>query len=52
MNYFVLTHSYYTGEQVKAHKSLKAFEHFVSGFIHNLLSFKINGNYELTAKVN
>lgn len=44
-SYFVLTHSSYTAEQFKAYKSLHATKYVEAGFVEDLLTFKVNGDY-------
>lgn len=51
VNYFVITHSMYTGDQLKAIKSLDAYKFYKAGFVCNFLAFKIGENFVFKAKV-
>lgn len=42
VNYLILTHSYYTGQQLKAYKSLQAFKQYESGSIQAIMAKQIN----------
>lgn len=44
VNYLILTHSFYTGQQLKAYKSLQAYKYYESGFVQEVLAKKINSN--------
>ncbi|KAJ8963022.1 hypothetical protein NQ317_006157, partial [Molorchus minor] len=44
VNYLVLTHSFYTGLQLKAYKSLQAYKFYEAGFVQEVKSRKINTN--------
>lgn len=49
--YLVLTHSFYTKEQMKAFKSLAAYKYFDAGFVIEIGTIKINTRYVLVGKV-
>nr|XP_023015349.1 uncharacterized protein LOC111504870 [Leptinotarsa decemlineata] len=49
--YLVLTHSFYTNEQMKAFKSLEAHKYFTSGFVLKAGTKVINDFYVLVGKV-
>lgn len=51
ISYLVLTHSYYTKEQLKAYKSLSAYKFFEAGFIEDCGSKVINNNIVVVGKV-
>ncbi|XP_051999340.1 uncharacterized protein LOC127655511 [Xyrauchen texanus] len=52
-NYLVLQTSYYTRQQMKAYKSLEAYNFFVSGWVHNLGTKRLHDDHRLVfAKVN
>ncbi|CAI5669920.1 unnamed protein product [Oreochromis niloticus] len=52
-NYLVLQTSYYTRQQMKAFKSLEAYNFFVSGWVHNLGTKRLRDGYSLVfARVN
>lgn len=42
VNYFILTHSFYTGQQMKAYKSLQAFKFYESGLVQNIYAKRVN----------
>lgn len=44
VNYLILTHSFYTGEQLKAYKSLKAYKYYEAGFVVEVLAKRMNEN--------
>ncbi|XP_026049118.1 uncharacterized protein LOC113036816 isoform X1 [Astatotilapia calliptera] len=46
-NYLVLQTSYYTRQQMKAFKSLEAYNFFVSGWVHNLGTKRLRDGYSL-----
>ncbi|XP_074039917.1 uncharacterized protein isoform X1 [Leptinotarsa decemlineata] len=46
--YLVLTHSFYTKEQMRAYKSLNAFKYFEAGFVENV-GFQLINDYVLIA---
>lgn len=50
-SYLVLTHSFYTLQQMKAYKSLDAYKYFSAGFVLKTGTKVINGNYVLVGKV-
>ena len=45
MNYFVLTKSIYTGKQIEAYKSLRAYKFVEAGFVLNVRYAKITENF-------
>lgn len=47
VSYLVLTHSYYSKEQMKAYKSLQSYKYFESGFVVNAGTKVVNGFYFL-----
>lgn len=49
--YLVLSHSFYTKEQMKAYKSLSAFKYFESGFVQKLGVKKINNKFVMAGQV-
>ncbi|KAJ8964110.1 hypothetical protein NQ317_010891 [Molorchus minor] len=51
VSYLVLTHSFYTKDQMKAFKSLEAYKYFNSGFVLKVGSKVINTFYVLVGKV-
>lgn len=51
VSYLVLTHSYYTKEQMKAYKSLHSFKYFESGFVVNVGTKVVNDFYIVVGKV-
>ncbi|XP_051996015.1 uncharacterized protein LOC127653381 [Xyrauchen texanus] len=52
-NYLVLQTSYYTRQQMKAYKSLEAYNFFVSGWVHNLGTKRLHDDHHLVfARVN
>lgn len=46
-NYLVLQTSYYTRQQMKAYKSLEAYNFFVSGWVHNLGTKRLHDDHRL-----
>lgn len=50
-SYLVLTHSFYTLDQMKAHKSLDAHKYFSAGFVLKAGTKFVNENYVLVGKV-
>lgn len=50
-SYLVLTHSFYTNEQVKAYKSLSAYKYFEAGFVQNCRARKIGENIVVFCQV-
>lgn len=42
VNYLILTHSFYTGLQLKAYKSLQAYKHAESGSVQGIFAKQIN----------
>ncbi|KAK4884885.1 hypothetical protein RN001_001156 [Aquatica leii] len=51
VSYLVLTHSFYTGEQIKAYKSLLGYKYFESGFIQMIGTCKINTHIVVVGSV-
>ena len=51
ITYLVLTHSYYTKEQMKAYKSLTAYKYFESGFVEKVGIKKFENYILLVGKV-
>ena len=51
LSYLVLETSYYTKEQLKAFKSLEAFNHMVSGFVTSVQGLMVSGKFVVKAKV-
>lgn len=45
MNYYVCTHSLYTGDQIKSYKALDAYEYLTAGLVGNVKYAKISENY-------
>jgi hypothetical protein len=53
VNYLILTHSHYTGQQLKARKSLQAYKFYEAGFVHEVRAKKIDPeSYVVVGKVN
>ena len=50
-NYFVTRVSFYTKEELKACKSLAAYNYFLSGFVHSIQYAVINENTLIIGKV-
>lgn len=46
-NYLVLQTSFYTKQQMKAYKSLEAYNFFVSGWVHNLGIIRLRDDFRL-----
>lgn len=44
VNYLIITHSFYTGQQLKAYKSLQAYKYYEAGFVIEVLAKRINEN--------
>ncbi|KAL7287690.1 hypothetical protein TKK_0018084 [Trichogramma kaykai] len=51
MAYFVLTHSTYTCEQIKAYKSFEAYKYVKAGFVDDVNHVEINKYFVVLAKV-
>lgn len=51
VSYLVLTHSFYTKDQMKAFKSLEAYKYFNSGFVLKAGTKIVNNLYVLVGKV-
>ena len=51
VNYFVLTHSFFTGQQLKAFKSLEAYQFYKAGFVLNIRCAQKGGNYIVLGEV-
>lgn len=51
VSYLVLTHSFYTKEQMKSYKSLQSYKYFESGFVTNAGTKVVNDFYILIGKV-
>ncbi|XP_023311884.1 uncharacterized protein LOC111692233 [Anoplophora glabripennis] len=51
VSYLVLTHSYYSREQMKAYKSLQAYKYFAAGFVDKVGIKPINDYVLLVGKV-
>uniref|UniRef100_A0ABD2XA14 SWIM-type domain-containing protein n=1 Tax=Trichogramma kaykai TaxID=54128 RepID=A0ABD2XA14_9HYME len=51
MTYLVITHSAYTSQQIKAYKSLEAYQYYKAGFVHNVKHVQINNHFVILAKV-
>lgn len=49
--YFVFSHSYYSGEQIKSYKSLQAYKYVKSEFIRDFSAYKIQDHYVFVAQV-
>lgn len=45
VNYLILTHSFYTGQQLKAYKSLQAYKYYEAGFVQDVMAKRMNENY-------
>ena len=45
VNYFILKKSYYSGDQLKAFKSLDAFKNFEAGFVLKIVCTQIQNHY-------
>ncbi|KAJ8911112.1 hypothetical protein NQ315_003374 [Exocentrus adspersus] len=44
VNYLILSRSFYTGQQMKAYKSLQAYKFYEAGFVQDVFGEKINEN--------
>lgn len=42
VNYLILTHSFYTGQQMKAYKGLNAYKYYESGLVQEVKAKKMN----------
>lgn len=42
VNYLILSHSYYTGQQLKAYKSLQAYRQYEAGSVQEVLAKQVN----------
>lgn len=51
VSYLLLTHSFYTQQQMKAYKSLEAYKYFSSGFVLKAGTKIVNNFYVLLGKV-
>ena len=51
VNYLILTHSFYTGKQLKAYKSLEAYRFVEAEFVQDLKFKKIEGYYVVVGDV-
>ena len=51
VNYLILTHSFYTGKQLKAYNSLEAYKFVEAGFVQALKFKKIEGYYVVVGDV-
>ena len=51
VNYLILKHKFYTGEQLKAYKSLQAYKFVEAGFCQALKFKKIEGYYVVVGEV-
>lgn len=51
VNYLILTHSFYSGQQLKAYKSLQAFKYFDAGFVQNIGFKKFDDAYAVVGEV-
>ncbi|XP_074029925.1 uncharacterized protein [Leptinotarsa decemlineata] len=49
-SYLVLTHSFYTNQQMKAYKSLTGYKYFEAGFIHDCEAKSIGEHIVVIAK--
>jgi len=50
-NYFVTRVSFYTKDEMKAYKSLDAYNYFLSGFVHSIKYAHMNENILIIGKV-
>ena len=50
--YLILTHSFYTKDQMKAYKSLEAYKYFTSGFVLKAGTKVVNNLYVLHDAIN
>lgn len=51
VSYLVLQTSFVTSQQFKAHKSLEAYNQFVSGWVKDVTGWKINNKSVVTGRV-
>ncbi|VEN63948.1 unnamed protein product, partial [Callosobruchus maculatus] len=52
VNYLVLTHCFYTGQQMKPYKSLQAFKYYEAGYVQQTMAKMMNTNcYVVMGKV-
>ncbi len=51
VSYLVLQTSFLTAKQFKAHKSLEAYNQFVSGWVKEVFAWSINGKVVVTGRV-
>lgn len=51
VSYFLFTHSFYTGDQLKSYKSLQAYKYVKAKFIRNILMFKIDDSFVVVGQV-
>ncbi len=51
VSYLVLQTSFVTGKQFKAHKSMEAYNQFVSGWVKEVSAWSINGKSVITGRV-
>ena len=51
VNYFILKNSFYTGDQLKAYKSLEAFETYKAGFILKCICAKFENYFVVLSEV-
>lgn len=51
VSYLVLTHSFYTNQQMKAYKSLAGYKYFEAGFVNSCEARKIDDRFVVVAKV-
>lgn len=51
ISYLVLTHSFYTHQQMRAYKSLDAYKYFESGFVAKAGTKLVGDNFLLIGKV-
>ncbi|KAJ8975117.1 hypothetical protein NQ317_003598 [Molorchus minor] len=49
VNYLILTHNFYTGQQLKAYKSLQAYKYYEAGFV-KVLAKKVHENAFVVGK--
>lgn len=53
VNYLILTHSFYTGQQFKAYKSLQAYKQYEAGSVQSIVAKQINAeSFVVVSKVN
>lgn len=51
VSYLVFSHSFYTGEQLKAYKSLQAYKFYEAGFVQEVLTKPANDAFIILGKV-